>query len=204
MEFQEEELVFPGDVIGSGEEFTAGSGTFLCESSGSVKASLLGHLACATSRTAEDTCVKGVVHVIPVAQSRMQDAVIDIGDIVTGRVIRLSSNQAYVTILAVGDTPLRSGQQPSALVRKEDIRLTDTDSLVLHECFRPGDIIEAAVISLGDARQYFLSTALPQCGVRWARGEEGRLLVPVSWKEMQDPVSKVKESRKVAKPRAGI
>lgn len=142
------------------------------------------------------------MHVISASQASSQDAVIDIGDTITGRVIRLSASQAFVTVLAVGDTALRAGQQPSALVRKEDIRLTDTDSVVVHECFRPGDIIEARVISLGDARQYFLSTAEPECGVLWARGESsGRLLVPLSWKEMQDPESKVKEPRKVAKPR---
>jgi exosome complex component CSL4 len=206
MEFQAEGLVFPGDSIGSGENCVAGSGAYLCESSGSVKASLMGQLVCMSPPTVDQgeggSGSKSMLHVVSAGQVSTQDAVIDIGDSVTGRVVRISTNQAFVTILAVGDTALRAGQQPSALVRKEDIRLADTDSLVVHECFRPGDIIEAQVISLGDARQYFLSTAEPELGVRWARGEaSGRLLEPLSWKEMQDPVSKAKEPRKVAKPR---
>jgi exosome complex component CSL4 len=207
MEFREQGIVFPGDSIGCGEEFVAGSGAYLCESSGTVKASLLGQLVCipATAREENDNKDendKSMLHVISSSRVSTQDAVIDIGDTVTGRVVRISATQAFVTVLAVGDAALRPGQQPSAVVRKEDIRMADTDSLVVHECFRPGDVVEARVISLGDARQYFLSTAEPEFGVRWARSESsGRLLVALSWKEMQDPVSGAREARKVAKPR---
>ena len=33
------------------------------------------------------------------------------------------------------------------------------------KCFRPGDVIRAKVISLGDAKGYFLSTVADMCGV---------------------------------------
>ena len=191
--------VFPGDKLGSGEDFEAGSGAYLCKSSGDVRATLLGRLVPLPPSSGQLKCS---LHVVSATQQNTQDVVIEIGDVVTGRVVRLSTHQAFVKVLAVGDTPLRTGQQPSAVVRREDIRLTETDSLVVHECFRPGDIIEAQVISLGDARQYFLSTAEAMFGVRWARSEtSGQLMVPLSWKEMQDPDTKIKEPRKVAKPR---
>jgi exosome complex component CSL4 len=225
-EFQQ--LVFPGDTLGRGPRFEAGGGAYLheCESEGvsegasegvgqrEVRAALLGRLVSVPLPEEEEEEHahehahahregRSTLHVIAASHVSSQDTVIDIGDSVTGRVVRISTSQAFVTILAVGDSALRAGQQPSALVRKEDIRLADTDSLVLHECFRPGDIIEARVISLGDARQYFLSTAEPECGVRWARSEvSGQLLTPLSWKEMEDPVTHAKEPRKVAKPRS--
>ena len=147
--------MFPGDSIGSGKEYAAGSGAYLCDGSDVVKASLLGQLVCmpSTSEDSSDSSNKSMLHVISTAQASTQDVVIDIGDTVTGRVVKISTNQAFVTILAVGDAVLPPGQQPSAVVRKEDIRLMDTDALVVHECFRPGDIVEAQVISLGDARQ---------------------------------------------------
>lgn len=36
----------------------------------------------------------------------------------------------------------------------------------MYKSFRPGDIVRARVISLGDARQYYLSTAENELGVR--------------------------------------
>lgn len=31
--------------------------------------------------------------------------------------------------------------------------------VVIYDCFRPGDVVRAEVLSLGDARSYYLSTA---------------------------------------------
>jgi len=70
----------------------------------------------------------------------------------------------------------------------------------MHECFRPGDIVRATIISLGDARQFYLSTAEAELGVRYAKADSGALMTPVSWKEMEDPYTLKKEKRKVAKP----
>lgn len=47
--------------------------------------------------------------------------------------------------------------------------------VVLPQCFRPGDIVCAAVISLGDARSYYLSTAQNELGVVYARSIAGGL-----------------------------
>lgn len=150
---------------------------------------------------------------------------------IIGRVTRVTPRQATVSILVVDGLPCGGalGQGAGArgnhaagegidgvdfqgVVRAQDVRTTDKDSVVLKECFRPGDIIRATVISLGDARSYYLSTAGNHLGVLHATSSDtgghehaawtptGRAMQPVSWKEMVDPMTGTVESRKVAKP----
>mmetsp|Transcript_1344 Transcript_1344/g.2176 ORF Transcript_1344/g.2176 Transcript_1344/m.2176 type:complete len:199 (-) Transcript_1344:8-604(-) len=190
----EGDMVIPGDSIGRAAEYECGMGTYV--SADYIVSSVIGKVVC------EDPIppsTKRRINVISDSQVNSKEAVLEIGDIVMARVLRISINQTSVDILSVGDRVLR--QPPKAIIRREDIRLSETDTLVMHECFRPGDIVRAAVISLGDARQYFLSTAEPEYGVVYAAGEKsGEKLVPISWKEMEDPVTKTRELRKVAKP----
>ena len=87
-----------------------------------------------------------------------------------------------------------------AMIRKEDVRATEKDRVELYKCFRPGDIVLARVISLGDAGGgYLLTTAENSLGVVIAKSEAGSIMVPVSWTEMQCPSSYTVEERKVAK-----
>ena len=73
--------------------------------------------------------------------------------------------------------------------------------LKVAESFRVGDVVRAVVISLGDERSYYCSTAKNELGVVMARSEtSGELMVPFSWKEFMDQGTGVRESRKVAKP----
>ena len=69
----------------------------------------------------------------------------------------------------------------------------------MEDCFRPGDIVRALVISLGDKRHYYLATNRAELGVVSARSLMGHVMVPVSWEEMKCTVTDVKEKRKVAK-----
>ena len=55
-------------------------------------------------------------------------------------------------------------------------------------------------ISLGDAKSYFLSTARNELGVILAYSTSGFPMHPISWQQMECPVSKTVEFRKVAKP----
>ena len=55
-------------------------------------------------------------------------------------------------------------------------------------------------ISLGDQSNYYLSTASNHLGVVLAKSDNGNTMFPVSWKELCDPISGKRESRKVAKP----
>lgn len=153
------------------------------------------------------------------------------GAAVLGRVTRVTQRQANVSILVVdgqpcapgdwsacGYTNQAAGEDPTGadftgVIRVQDVRATEKDKVRLAECFRPGDIVRASVISLGDARSYFLSTAAnhlgvvyalpsPSAGSLYSHGGGGSVepLVPISWQEMRDPVTGSTEKRKVAKP----
>lgn len=60
--------------------------------------------------------------------------------------------------------------------------------------------MRAVVISLGDERSYYLSTARNELGVVMAVSEMGNSMVPVSWREFEDLETGGREGRKVAKP----
>ena len=86
------------------------------------------------------------------------------------------------------------------MIRQQDIRATEVDKVKVAESFRVGDIVRATVISLGDERAYYLSTAGNELGVVMAVSEWGNQMVPVSWREFLDEEMGVREARKVAKP----
>ena len=65
-------------------------------------------------------------------------------------------------------------------------------------------MILARIHALGGEKEYILRTAEAEFGfgvVKATCESSGYDLVPVSYKEMECPVTKVKEGRKVAKPR---
>lgn len=68
------------------------------------------------------------------------------------------------------------------------------------ESFRVGDIVRGVVISLGDERNYYVSTAKNEYGVVLASSEAGVQMMPVSWREMKEVGGVRAELRKVAKP----
>jgi hypothetical protein len=45
--------------------------------------------------------------------------------------------------------------------------------VVMYDCFRPGDVVRAQVLSLGDARSYYLTTADNSLGVVHAKSLSG-------------------------------
>ena len=112
-----------------------------------------------------------------------------VGDAVTCRVQRINQRLATVDILCVGDVPLR--ESCAGLIRREDIQVIGSESVEVYRCFRPGDIVLARVISLGDARAYYLTSGDPELGVVLARSQsEGAVMTPVSFKEMECPITK--------------
>lgn len=68
------------------------------------------------------------------------------------------------------------------------------------ECYRPGDVVRAIVISIGDQGGYYLSTAGNEYGVVMAKGETGGEMVPVDWRSMREISTGRVEPRKVARP----
>ena len=145
------------------------------------------------------------------------------GQLVLGRVVRITPQNAVVTIKAaehVGALPKQL--QLEGMIRTEDVRALASEQVQIHQSFQPGDLVAARVISLGDSRRYHLSTAETELGVIRATASqdgglqqqqvlgsgslqkrkrvEDRFLKPISFKEMEDPVTGIKERRKVAKP----
>lgn len=105
-------------------------------------------------------------------------------------------------ILVVGQKPLESAIP--GIIQQKDVRQTLIDSVEISKCFRPGDIIRAKVIALGDQRSFILSTARNDLGVVLAQSLAGFTMVPISWDKMICPKTKFVENRKCAKPEGEI
>ncbi|NWY00276.1 EXOS1 protein, partial [Nothoprocta ornata] len=169
-------------------EASGGGGTYTRH--GFVYASLAGRL-----RRTGDGSGLPVVSVQREAEAQLLP---DVGAVVTCKVCSINARFAKVHILYVGSTPLKSTFRGT--IRKEDIRATEKDKVEVYKSFRPGDIVLAKVISLGDAQSnYLLSTAENELGVVVARSEAGVQMVPISWCEMQCPRTHTKDFRKVAR-----
>jgi exosome complex component CSL4 len=115
-----------------------------------------------------------------------------VNSVVLARITRLGARFASLDILTI-----------------EDIRATEKDKVKVEESFRVGDIVRGEVISLGGSEGYYVSTARNELGVviAWS-GEDaesspiqgGRMMEAISWREVRDPVTGRRETRKVAKP----
>ena len=66
----------------------------------------------------------------------------------------------------------------SNLDRIENVREVDIDGVQMIQSFRPGDIVKALIISLGDARQFLLSTSRKELGVVYAKSVAGMEVLP--------------------------
>ncbi|KAH9042378.1 hypothetical protein EDB84DRAFT_1473049 [Lactarius hengduanensis] len=120
--------------------------------------------------------------------------------VVVGSVTRLSPQQAVVSITVVDGVPLPPGEDFAGVIRVQDIRATEKDKVRMGDCFRGGDVVKGLVISLGDARSYYITTARNDLGVIFATSEAGGTMEPVSWQEMRCPKTGKVEKRKCAKP----
>lgn len=187
--------VVPGDRIGTVREVIPSVGTYLQR--GQVYASLVGRLALEETKDGKWT-------VSVQTKEKASDRVIVEGKVVLCQVNRISTQQAFVSILALEGKQgtLEEWQRPEGAIRKEDVRSGASEQVLIQESFLPGDLVLARVLSLGDTRRYLLGTAEPQLGVlRAVCATSGKPMIPVSWKEMECPESGFKEPRKCAKPR---
>ncbi|KAJ1998673.1 hypothetical protein H4S02_011105 [Coemansia sp. RSA 2611] len=182
-------IVTPGRRLGVAEEYESGAGTYL--RNGVIYSSILGTR---TITTEESEDAKATVSV---ERSNTKFAIPVIGSEILGRVVRMNPRAASVAIMMVGSTPCQEDFQ--GVVRVQDIRATEKDLVQMIESFRPGDIIRAEVISLGDQRSYYLATVKNEHGVVFAQSTDGNSMVPISWEEMQDPKTLAIEKRKCAK-----
>ncbi|CAP73740.1 uncharacterized protein PODANS_2_11000 [Podospora anserina S mat+] len=210
-------LAIPGQLLGSTSRYQPGPGTHIHNHN--VHASLMGTVHIAQPAKAPGP-VKRLTKITPApapaelptisvtvptrsagsdhAGQKKREVLPEVGNVVLCRVIRITPRQAVVSILVCGDTVLDAEWQ--GLIRVQDVRATEKDRVKIYESFRPGDIVRAEVISLGDQANYYLSTARNELGVILATSEAGNAMHPVSWKEYRDPETGLTELRKVAKP----
>ncbi|CEP63193.1 exosome non-catalytic core subunit CSL4 LALA0_S07e04566g [Lachancea lanzarotensis] len=104
--------------------------------------------------------------------------------------------------LSVSQAAADLGETFKGIISARDVRATDRDRVKIMESFRPGDIVRAQVISLGDGSNYHLSTARNDLGVVFARAFNGAggLMYAIDWQTMVAPNTGFMESRKCAKP----
>ena len=207
LRFKEESTVVPGDRLGTIRQARPGIGTYV--KGGHIYASLLGSLTIQEMESSEmdttDNDEKKVNFVCSVQSSKppATSQVLKIGQKVVGKVIRITPQNATVEIMvAEGVGPLRMPYF-EGVIRSEDIstfQKTDSQPLLVNS-FRPGDLVACRLISIGDARRYFLTTAETELGVIRAH-RKGVPMIPVSYKEMECPETGIREPRKCAKPLA--
>jgi len=185
-------LALPGQTLGPSSANNPGSGTHI--QSSHIYSSLAGTL------TQPSKTKSAPQPTLSVARSA-GPLVPSTGTVVLGRITRLNARQANLSILALGASGEHTCRDAfPGIIRQQDIRATEIDKVKVHESFRVGDVVRAVVISLGDERSYFCSTARNELGVVMAVSEAGNQMVPVSWREFLDERVGVKEARKVAKP----
>ncbi|KAD4583959.1 hypothetical protein E3N88_21560 [Mikania micrantha] len=189
----DEEIVTPGEVLGKGTEVKAGRGAYLSRENNTVYASLTGRRS-VVPPSSESTDQRPIVEVIG---HKAHGPVPEPGCVVIARVTKVMARMASADIMCVGAKAVR--EKFSGIIRQQDVRATEIDKVDMHSSFRPGDIVKASVISLGDARAYYLSTAQNELGVVSAESTAGSTMVPISWTEMQCPSTGQIEPRKVAK-----
>uniref|UniRef100_A0A3Q3XM29 Exosome complex component N-terminal domain-containing protein n=1 Tax=Mola mola TaxID=94237 RepID=A0A3Q3XM29_MOLML len=108
-----------------------------------------------------------------------------------GYVLRKNEGEELPVISVVRETETQLLPDVGAIV---------TCKVETYKSFRPGDIVLAKVISLGDVQSnYLLTTAENELGVVVAHSESGAQMIPISWCEMQCPRTHAKEFRKVAR-----
>jgi len=207
--------VVPGDRIGTVKQVFPGIGTYA--KGGHVYASVLGHInlvTTTTSTTSEEeqnddpTAPSFTVSVVP-QKSLASEQIIAVGQRVMGRITKVAASQATLEILAlegvgrmIPTTLDASSLNEGMISRDEAVKAGAATILEIHECFQPKDIVLAKVLSLGDARRYYLTTAEPELGVLHAICYVSQQpMIPISWQEMECPDTGLREPRKCAKPR---
>ncbi len=200
--------VVPGDVVGKTAGLLPGNG---CYASGEdLRASVVGKARISMFAEPRDGYF-GSVSVVPLqsVQNKKSTVVPRVGSIVHGKVTRVAGTMVHVRLLVVDDVPVGSASESAAaaaadsgftgVIKQENCRETDVDKAVLSELFRPGDMVRAAVISLGTRRSYFLATASVDTGVILAHSEAGHVMRPLAHDKMVCSVTGMRETRKVAR-----
>lgn len=150
-------IAIPGQLLGPASKYLPGAGTHIHQAN--LYASLLGvvHIAQPakapgpvkrlTKITAPAPTELPTISISRSGISEKREVLPEVDNIVLCRVTRITPRQAVVAILVCGDTVLDAEWQ--GLIRVQDVRATEKDRVKIYESFRPGDIVRAKVVSIG-------------------------------------------------------
>ncbi|KAA6402864.1 MAG: putative exosome complex component CSL4 [Streblomastix strix] len=181
-------FVIPGQKIGQSNDYLGLGGTYTKD--GQIFSSLSGLLEIKHNETG--------LPQLTVVRKGGNIMVPSIGAVVLCRAVKITKYYAQCLILSINEILCEHEPFP-ALIRKQDVRMIDIDKIEIQNSFRPGDLIRAKVISLGDSRFFFLKTNEVGLGVVYAISDSGNPLIPISYNEMIDTSTGNREFRKVAK-----
>jgi exosome complex component CSL4 len=222
------DIVVPGDRLGSVHDVLSGKGTYI-RGNHVYASVLGVKCISTPSEPASAGQALPSVSVVRTGVTASEPIVPEVGVGVTGRVTAINPRAATVQILCVNGVAVaapfagvirkenavasdidRIGMEQ--IVRPGDIVLAE----VMHGCIARVVLAlklmppvlavimcwcvwYSQVISLGDSKSYFLTTAKEELGVVYAKNEVGSVLAPISLTQMECPVTRVKYDRKVAK-----
>lgn len=143
--------VLPGQPLSdtSGTSYKAGKGTFE-RGNGQIFSSLAGVLqrdggVRASLNKSTHTWLKLVGQVLSVkGHSESTSVVPQEGSTVVGTVQKISKTQATL-LIQTSDGKLVNGEF-QGLIRSQDVRQTEQDKVQIYNCFRPRDVVRAAVV----------------------------------------------------------
>lgn len=145
-----------------------------------------------------------LLEVHPQTVSSSVQTVPGIGEVVLGRVVKLNAKYAGVEILGLAAGNVALMEPVKGTIRSQDIYPHDElDQPPVQQSFRPGDLVRARVIGIGDTSAgLLLSTGVGEdLGVVYGRSAAaGAPLLPSAWNEMTCSRTGLKERRKCAKP----
>lgn len=192
----EGEHVIPGDRIADSRDAIPGPGTYV-DADGALCACVVGTVRRTPAPSGDGDARRSTVSV-ELRGSVRASLMPEVGEIVVCKVVRINPRVANVDIVCTAGGAVVLQETCSGIIRKEDVREFDKDSVEMFKSMRPGDVINARVLSLGDSRSYYLSTAENELGVILAKGISGATMVPLTFQEMQCPRTQSREYRKVA------
>ena len=188
------DIVVPGDPLGQVSKYSHGTGT--CMRRGTIYATMVGKVKVIRDEKSNDS--KQLLVMTVQTHNKRRGTVPEVGSRVICKVININERQAKVNMLCLEGKVLPGPFH--GVIRREDVRATEKDTVEIFNSFRPGDMVRARVISLGEGPSYVLSTASNELGVVLARCHEcGDMMSPTSWCDMQCNKTGVREKRKVAK-----
>ncbi len=180
-EVVEENIVLPGDLIGTSEEFTPKNGTFVDK----------GNIYAATTGIVKINAKERSISVTPVTNVPPH---LQVGDIVIGQVTDIKESVALVEIASIkgrGEREIVNAEQ--AAIHVSNIK--DAYVKELYSEFSPFDIVKARVIDLRNMR---LTTVNKELGVMKAYCSNCRTVLKKDNNKLRCPKCNRVETRKLS------